>query len=35
MIVVHVDELALLKRRATHPAGVSLDLQKQIEVFLR
>lgn len=35
MIMVHMDELPLLKRLATHSAGVSLDVQKQIEVLLR
>jgi hypothetical protein len=35
VIMIHVDELPLLKRLAAHPAGVSLDLQKQIEVLLR
>jgi len=35
VIMVHVYELPLLKLLAAHPAGVSLDIQKQIELLLR
>jgi hypothetical protein len=35
VVVVHMDELPLRKQLAAHPAGISLDLQEQIEVILR
>jgi hypothetical protein len=35
VVVVHMNELPLRKQLATHPAGISLDFQEQIEVILR